>query len=71
VIDALYMITLVCVSPDLVHAYSREAAKWVERLRFQFPHHSIEPSYLRASHLMAAKDKAMEAIAKYRNEQQF
>lgn len=57
------MMTLVCVAPDLVHAYSREAAKWVEQLGIAFPQHTIEPSYLRASRLMAAKDRAMQALA--------
>ncbi|GJJ78843.1 hypothetical protein EMPS_11202 [Entomortierella parvispora] len=62
-IDSLYLMTLVCVTPDLIHAYSREAAKWVKQLGAAFPLHMIDPSYLRASRLMAAKDQAMQALA--------
>ncbi|KAG0056258.1 hypothetical protein BGZ83_005813 [Gryganskiella cystojenkinii] len=68
VVDCLYLMTLICVSPDLVHAYSREAAQWVQLLGNKFPKHRVDPEYLNASRKMAAKDKVMQAIREYRQQ---
>ncbi|KAF9922229.1 hypothetical protein BGZ65_009764, partial [Modicella reniformis] len=39
VINSLYMMSLVCISPHLIHAYSRRAAYWIDQLRVKFPWH--------------------------------
>ena len=68
-VDSLYVMALVCVNPDHIHAYSREAAQWVQRIGEKFPEHKTDPAYLHASQQMAAKDKAMQAIQEYRHQQ--
>ncbi|KAG0366326.1 hypothetical protein BGZ54_005531 [Gamsiella multidivaricata] len=70
IIDSLYMMSLVCVSPHLIHSYSRKAAYWIDQLRLKFPNFQIEPSYVHSADLMAAKDKAMQAIVQQRQAQQ-
>ncbi|KAF8935516.1 hypothetical protein EDD21DRAFT_437142 [Dissophora ornata] len=69
IIDSLYMVSLVCISPHLIHAYSRKATYWINQFRLKFPNHKIEPSYLHSARLMDAKDKAMQAIAQRRQDQ--
>ncbi|KAG0245962.1 hypothetical protein BGX31_005248 [Mortierella sp. GBA43] len=68
VINSLYMMSLVCIAPNLIHTYSRKAAYWVEQLRVKFPSHKIDPAYIRSAELMAAKDRVMQAIIKRRQE---
>lgn len=70
VINSLYMMSLVCISPRLIHSYSRKAAYWVDQLRIKFPSRKVEPAYVHAAELMAAKDRAMETIAIRRQDAQ-
>ncbi|CAO3563127.1 unnamed protein product [Mortierella alpina] len=70
IIDCLYMMSLVCVCPDLIDSYSREASFWIDQLQSKFPHHQINPSYRHSAKLISSKDAAMGAILEQRQASQ-
>ncbi|KAG0278179.1 hypothetical protein BGZ95_004528 [Linnemannia exigua] len=66
IIDALHMLSLACVDPNLIHLYIREASRWIAQLKTRFPEQPVSPSYLYSAGFIASKDRAMQAITQHR-----
>ncbi|KAF9962946.1 hypothetical protein BGZ70_007776 [Mortierella alpina] len=66
IIDCVYMMSLVCVRPNLIDSYSREASFWIDQLQSKFPHHQVNPSYRHSAKLISSKDAAMRVILEQR-----
>ncbi|KAF9430755.1 hypothetical protein BGZ94_004290 [Podila epigama] len=61
-IDCTFMLSLSCISTELLHHFSQEATHWIQELEITFPFFDIEPTYIHAAFTSQAKSDAIHEI---------